>query len=202
MHPFAFGMTVRTTGDGTIARVTGTALVPTTSTKTVTRSGQPPVTIASTILTKSDPAAGAFGIRRGVWTYTSTGGESIASSVPADARWHQLLVSHYTARGESLFFVDGVLAGRAREQFAPTGFVVGGPAPTRRMDVRDVLIYRSALNADEAATLWKGGLLQASLEVYSPLADRQFVKGEPVENRAQSLSELKLEAGAALSGVR
>jgi hypothetical protein len=45
------------------------------------------------------------------------------------------------------------------------------------MDVRDVLIYRSALNADEAATLWKGGLLQASLEVYSPLADRQFVGG-------------------------
>ena len=202
MHPFAFGMTVRTTGDGTIARVTGTTLVPTTSTKTVTRAGQLPVTITSTILTKSDPAASAFGIRRGVWTYTSTGGESIASSVPADARWHQLLVSHYTARGESLFFVDGVLAGRAREQFAPTGFVVGGPAPTRRMDVRDVLIYRSALNADEAATLWKGGLLQASLEVYSPLADRQFVKGEPVENRAQSLSELKLEAGAALSGVR
>ena len=122
--------------------------------------------------------------------------------MPADARWHQLLVSHYTARGESLFFVDGILAGRAREQFAPTGFVVGGPAPTRRMDVRDVRIYRSALNADEAATLWKGGLLQASLEVYSPLADRQFVKGGPVENRAQSLSELKLEAGAALPGVR
>jgi lysophospholipase L1-like esterase len=202
MHPFAFGMTLRTQGDGTIARVTGTTLVPTTGTKTVTRSGQPPVTIASTTLTRAGESAGALGIRHGVWTYTSTRGESIASSVPADARWHHLLISHYTARGETLFFVDGVLAGRTSERLAPSGFVVGGPTPSRRMDVKDVVIYRSAMNADEAATLWKGGLPQASLEVYAPLADGRFVKGAPVENRAQSLSELKLETGTAVPGVR
>jgi hypothetical protein len=70
------------------------------------------------------------------------------------------------------------------------------------MDARDVLIYRSALNSDEAAALWKGALPQASLEVYAPLAERQFGKGLPVENRAQSLSELKLQTGTALPGVR
>jgi hypothetical protein len=202
MHPFAFGMTLRTSGDGTIARVTGTTLLPTTSTKTVIRAGQPPVTIASTTLNPGEAAAAALGIHHGVWTYTSTAGELVASSVKADAGFHHLLVSHYTARGESLFFVDGKIAGRVRGRVAPTGFVVGGPAPGRRMDARDVLIYRSALNADEALALSTGGFLQASLEVYAPLADRQFVSGAAVENRAQSLSELKFETGAAVPGPR
>jgi lysophospholipase L1-like esterase len=202
MHPFAFGVTLRTVGDGTLARVTGTTLLPTTSSKTVTRAGERAVTIQSTTLNPGGGAAATLGIRNGVWTYTSTAGDRVASAVKANADWHQLLVSHYTARGESLFFVDGVLAGRARERFSPTGFAVGGPDTERRMDARDVLIYRSALNSDEAAALWKGALPKASLEVYAPLAERQFVKGLPVENRAQSLSELKLETGTALPGVR
>jgi lysophospholipase L1-like esterase len=202
MHPFAFGVTLRTAGDGTIARVTGTTLLPTTSSKTMARTGEGAVTIPSTTLNPAGGAAATLGIRNGVWTYTSSTGDRVASAVKADAAWHQLLVSHYTARGESLFFVDGVLAGRAMERFAPTGFAVGGPNTERRMDARDVLIYRSALNADEAAALWKGGLPQASLEVYAPLAERHFVKGLPVENRAQSLAELKLETGSALPGIR
>jgi lysophospholipase L1-like esterase len=201
MHPFAFGMTLRATGEGTIARVTGTTLQATTSTKTVTRAAQAPVTIASTTLNQGEPSAATVGIRRGVWTYTSTRGEQVASKVPADARWHQLLVTHYTARGETWFFVDGVFAGRASERLAPTGFVVGGPAPSRRMDARDILIYRSALSADEAATLSRGGLPQASLEVYAPLADSRFVKGGAVDNHAQSLAELKLETGVAVPNV-
>ena len=197
MHPFALGMTVRTTGDGTIATITGPTLIATTGTKTVTRAGQAPETIASTILTAGPSASATIGIRHGVWTYTSTSGTIVASAVPADGRWHQLLLSHYTARGETLFFIDGVLSGRAPERLQPAGFVVGGPAPSRRMDAKDLLLYRSALNADEAAEMARGTLIQASLEIYAPLADRRFAKGAPVENRAQSLSALQLEAGAA-----
>jgi lysophospholipase L1-like esterase len=198
MHPFALAMMIRTTGDGTIARIAGTTLIPATSSKTVTRPGQAPVTIGSTTFNAGEASVSTVGIRHGVWAYTSTSGEVVASAVPADAKWHQVLLSHYTARGESLFFIDGVLAGRAGERFAPAGFVLGGPAPSRRMDVKDVLIYRSALNADEAMALSKGALLQASLEVYAPLADKGFVRGGSVENRAQSLSSLKLEAGTAM----
>jgi lysophospholipase L1-like esterase len=202
IHPFAYGMSIRTNGDGTIARISGSTLLPSTSTKTVTRTGQPPVTIASTTLSLGGSASATIGIRNGVWTYTSTGGELVASAVRADAGWHQLLVSHYTARGESLFFVDGVLAGRSSERLAPAGFTVGGPDDSRRMDVRDVLIYRSALNADEAALVSKGGLPQASLEVFAPLGDSRFAKGQVVENRAQSLSALTLEAGTATHAAR
>ena len=41
----------------------------------------------------------------------------------ADAAPHHLVLSHYTARGETLFFVDGKLAGRVSERLEPNRFV-------------------------------------------------------------------------------
>jgi hypothetical protein len=153
-------------------------------------------------LSPAGASSASIGIHNGVWAYTSTSGEVIASSVRADARWHQLLVSHYTARGESLFFVDGVLAGRTPERFETNRFVVGGPGASRRLDVKDGLIFRSALHAGEVAALHGGKLLQASLEVYAPLADRKFETGLPVDNRAQSLAVLALDGGRAVHVTR
>ena len=80
--------------------------------------------------------------------------------------------------------------------------MIGGPGPARRMDVKDALLYRSALNADEAAALAKGTLLQASLEIYAPLNDARLAKGSAVGNRAQSLSAFTLEAGRAVHASR
>jgi hypothetical protein len=66
----------------------------------------------------------------------------------------------------------------------------GSPA-----DYRDLLIYRSALNADEMAALEEGRLLQASLlEVYSPLAGMKVQPGGTVRNLAQDLTAAKIAA--------
>ena len=48
------------------------------------------------------------------------------------------------------------------------------------------------LNADEIAALFEGRMLKASLEVYSPLGELSFPSGSKVENRAQSLTALKV----------
>jgi hypothetical protein len=56
-------------------------------------------------------------------------------------------------------------------------------------------VFRSALNADEVAVLNRGEILQASLEIYSPLADRTFTAGAFADNRAQSLSGLRVGSG-------
>jgi hypothetical protein len=117
----------------------------------------------------------------------------VRSEVKADGRAHRVLVSHFTARGETLFFVDGHLAGRAAERLEPKRFELGGPGEA---DVKDLLIYRSALNADEVAALESGTLLQASLEVYSPLADAHLRSGEAVLNVAQSLTSAKVGVGS------
>jgi hypothetical protein len=58
-----------------------------------------------------------------------------------------------------------------------------------------LFLFRSALDADEVAALYEGKILQASLEVYSPLADPQFHINSAVENRAQSLSAFTATLG-------
>ena len=78
-----------------------------------------------------------------------------------------------------------------------------GPAQARdpnRLDVKEWLVYRSALNAREAAALHESKLLQASLEIHAPLDDAVFATGEPVQNRAQSVSEARVGAGSATHG--
>ncbi len=127
-------------------------------------------------------------VRNNVWTYTSSNGTTIASAVRADGNWHNLVLSHYTARGETLFYVDGQLAGRTAERLEPKSFHLGGVTGAATFSLRDVLLYRSALNADEVSALQAGTLLQSSLEIYAPLIDTIVAAGAPVENRAQSLS--------------
>ncbi len=103
------------------------------------------------------------------------------------------MLSHYAARGETLFFVDGELVGQVAERLQPTQFILGGSA--KQADYKNLFVFRSALNADEVRALNSGKLLQASLEIYAPLNDPQFRPDSAVENRAQSLAALKVGSG-------
>ena len=193
MHPFAFGVTVRSSRDGAVATVTGMTLDAAIAIKKEERAGgRGALQFETTTLTPLAPFGVTLGVERGLWTYTASNGTRIASRVKADAAAHRLVVSHYTARGETLFFVDGKVAGHVSERLEPRRFILGGVGA----DYRDLLIYRSALNADEVAALESGSLLQASLEVYSPLTDLGFQPGAPVPNLAQSLTSAKVGAGS------
>jgi hypothetical protein len=207
MHPFALVFRARSQSDGVVGGFTGTLLDAQTGKKKIDRGGRGSVEIEETTLTEGRMFDAVVGVSSGVWVYRAADGKMISSTVPADANWHTLVVSHYTARGETLFFVDGQLAGRAVERLHPKRFSVGGPAldnPTTpaspQMDLKDLLIYRSALNADEVAALQKGSFLQSSLEVYAPLADARLGAGAKLENRAQSLS-FAIAEGAGLVHV-
>jgi lysophospholipase L1-like esterase len=192
MHPFAFGITARASKDGAVATIDGVSLTAAMAMKREERSGgRAALEFEATTLGAASPFTASIGVRNGVWTYTASTGAQVTSTVKANAP-HHLIVSHYTARGETLFFVDGALAGQVAERLEPRRFTLGGtPA-----DYRDLLIYRSALNADEAAALEHGRLLQASLEVYSPLADTPVQRGGALQNLAQSLTSAKITAGS------
>jgi len=146
----------------------------------------------TTTLTATTPFVATLGVENNVWTYTASNSTKVISRVKADAAPHRLVVSHYTARGETLFFVDGTLAGAVSERLEPNRFGLGGA----QADYKDLLIFRSALNADEVTALESGKMLQASLEVYSPLSDGELRSGEPVKNLAQSLTSAKIGAGS------
>ena len=70
--------------------------------------------------------------------------------------------------------------------FEPKDFSIGGK---ESCDYKHWMVYRSALNEMEVNALYEGKLLQASLEVYAPLQDKNLEDAMAVKNRAQSMSE-------------
>jgi lysophospholipase L1-like esterase len=200
IHPFAFGFTARLagtrSGDWSVAEIRGSTLTTTTGMKSEARGGgRGTLEFETTTLTSAAPFLATIGVQGGMWIYKAADGSVVQSRVKADGRPHRLFVSHYTARGETLFFVDGALAGTTAERLEPKIFALGGQ---READFKDLLIYRSALNPDEVAALESGRLLQASLEVYSPLTEAHFQSGGSVANLAQSLTAAKIGAGSVL----
>lgn len=193
VHSFALHMAVRAQGDGVVATLTGSTLGVRADGKKVYVQGAN-VEFDEYWVTRDRPFTAVLGVEQGMWMYKAANGNIIKSVVPADSQWHQLTLSHYMARAETQLYIDGKLVGTTVERLNPDGFVVGGAA--RQTDYRDVFIYRSALNAEEVSALHAGRMIQASMEVYAPLGDAAFRSGSAVENRAQSLAELKLVAGS------
>ena len=187
MHSFAYGVTVRAQDIGNVGMIGGVTLGAETESKT---SGQ--TTFQSSALSVKGSFEARIAIEGGMWSYAGSNGQTIRSEVAADSGWHNLMVSHYAARGETLFYVDGKLAGKVVERLQPTLFVLGSP---RSADFKDVFVYRAALNSDEVAALQSGQMLQASLEIYSPLSDGEFGDNIPVENRAQSMTHFIIGGG-------
>ena len=138
-------------------------------------------------------------IENGRWVYASAGGNAVTSPMPgADGQWHHVTLSHYVARGQTLFYVDGKFIGAITERLQPDRFVLGGPGPdwstavSAQADYKDWMVHRAGLTADEVEVLHGGKLLQASLELYAPLSDDQF------SNDAQSMSAVDVSRSAVM----
>src|SRR5207302_427476 len=88
-------------------------------------------------------------VQNGKWAYVPANGAAIRSDIAAGSQWHDIVLSHYTARGETLFFVDGKLAGRIAERLQPGRFSLGlggpaaaGSAAPQQADYKDLSIFR------------------------------------------------------------
>ena len=198
IHAFALAFTVRTESDGTVAAVIGSTLNATTEMKISSRGNS---SFESISLTPGQTVNETIRVENGKWIYQPATGAVMRSEIRADSQWHHIVLSHYTARGESLLFIDGKLIGKVAERLRPDRFVLAGPgsadnpASPKQADYKDLFLFRSALNADEAAAINEGKLLQASLEVYAQLGDAEFRPGSAVENRAQSMTFFKTDSG-------
>ena len=114
-----------------------------------------------------------------------------------DGGWHDVLLSHRYLQGKLLVFVDGKLIGGLDARLEPRQFVLGGSGEEgdspREARYGDLLVYRAALNDDEARALKGGALPTGSLEVYAPLHGETPGLGAAVENRAQSSSVVRFK---------
>src|SRR5205807_2891465 len=96
----------------------------------------------------------SLAVQNGKFGYKSASGTFVDSGVRADAQWHHIVLSHFTARGETLLFLDGKLTGKVAERLEPNRFIVGCPGTTtgtagsRHVYYKEIFMYRSALHDD------------------------------------------------------
>lgn len=127
----------------------------------------------------------------GTLTYASARGGRLASAGRVAAgRWHQLVLTHYYARSETLLYLDGIRVGSLPEKLHLRQVELGGGAAPRRARYRQWCFYRAGMNDDEVRALAADSLLKSSLELYAPLA------GDPA-NLAQSTNQLTRSVGPA-----
>ncbi len=187
MHSFALTFRVRPPKSGPIADIRGQTL--NSDYSMVRRTyGEFEWDTESLELTPAGRFAASLSVADGRITYVSSTGNSLSTPLTLSGSWHDVTLTHYTGRGETLLYVDGEHVGSINERLQPDTFSLGGTAAT---DYQDWMIHRAALNHDEVRALHSNELLQASLEIYVPLKGK-----DRTANRAQSLSEVQIDGAA------
>lgn len=150
---------------------------------------------------------GTVELRNGTIAYVASHGEEITAPIDGDnGTWHDIALSHRYARQETLLYVDGILAGRIRENLIPDQFVLGGPGDSGRAaapvvaDCQDWCVNRAAWTDEEAEAQHRGQLQHASLEILAPLDDLSFPMNAAANNTAQSLSQAMIRTANMTSG--
>jgi hypothetical protein len=146
-------------------------------------------------------------LKNGRIVYQAPGKEPVSADTSGENKgWQYVVLSHRHATGMTTFYVNGKPAGSLSGPLDFREFILGGagggdePSP-RLAGYKDLLIYRSALNADEVTALYYDQLLPSSLEVYAPLDDPGFRQGTVAENHAQSMSKLVINGGSLVSAT-
>jgi hypothetical protein len=129
--------------------------------------------------------------RGGRLTYASAlAGHLTGPANVADGQWHQAMLTHYFARGETILYVDNRWVGALPERLRTRHLMLGGRAAPKGGQFRDWLFYRAGMNADEARALAADSLLRSSLELYAPLDGRRQASPDSLVNLAQSTNQL------------
>jgi len=113
------------------------------------------------------------------------------TTLPADADWHTLVISHYYAAGKTYLYIDGVQQGDA----VNGKILLDSVALSGQCTISDLHFWRSGMNADEVAALEEGKMLCSSLELYCPLNDGN------TDNLAQSMNTIQLVSGGDTTAI-
>lgn len=116
-------------------------------------------------------------------------GEIRAASLINNNAWHKITLTHYYAWGKTFLYIDDVQAGESEEKLEVKRFYLSDEYAPAIVDFRDLVFYRSGMNAEEVSALYAGKMLKSSLEIYSPLDSSS---SEPLKNYAQSTNTIKL----------
>lgn len=140
---------------------------------------------------------------QGQLTYTSAKKGRLSSTARvANNQWHQVALTHYFARAETLLYLDGKLLGSLPEQLRTRQLTLGGSQAPAGAQYRNWLFYRSGMNAAEMRALAADSLLKSSLELYAPLDGRRAAPAAQLANLAQSTNVLVRVPSPAIGSPR
>ena len=162
VHPFTLSFDVKTSSSGTVCEFE-------------TASGINGLSIA--------PGSGKV-----IYTSASSAGITGVTAMN-DNQWHKVTLTHYYALGKTMLYIDNVLQGIINEKTVAKKFTLGGET-SPVAEYRNLLLYRSAVNAGEVAVMNTNQLLKSSLEIYSPLDAQGITGADPLVNMAQSLNKV------------
>lgn len=131
----------------------------------------------------------------GILKYVSPEGVvTNCTSVVNDDSWHNVVITHYYARGITEVYVDSVIECSVEEKLVPEAFYLNDQSAPETIEFKDLFFYRAGMNSDEIAAIYSGEMLKSSLEIYAPLDGQQVVGDDPLVNLAQSTNTLVSEA--------
>ncbi|MDA3854483.1 MAG: SGNH/GDSL hydrolase family protein [Bacteroidales bacterium] len=126
----------------------------------------------------------------GHWVYRNPTGDIIESQETYDSSdWVRLTLSHYYAKGVTVFYVNDEEIGRIKEKNKVSSLSLNQNKEDDSVAFREWFFYRSGMNGEEIHALMQNKMLQSSLELYSPL---DGLSDSPLYNCAQSTNGLKL----------
>jgi len=136
----------------------------------------------------------AISVENNVLKYNSINGKSIVGkSTLNDAQWHTIILTHYYAKGITNLYCDNVLQGSVDEKTIMKSFEIGGSEMPQSVFYKDLMFWRSGMNAEEANYISTNSLLKSSLELYAPLNGGQKKPNNAnIINLAQSQNKLIL----------
>jgi len=184
IHSFAVSFLVRYHGDCTLSEIHGRKPLITKLQFIVKDSSKTGLVMSAS----NELVTDKIEIKNDDLIYNS-GQNKISGKIKKD-KWYRVTLTHCTAGGETMLYLDDNLAGTINERIIPDNFLIG---TSGKADFKDILIYRSSLNNEEVKSLAYGKIIQSSLEIYSPLNDDNISKGTVLKNFAQSMSVMKVK---------
>jgi lysophospholipase L1-like esterase len=184
MRSFGLSFQFRAASDGTIAAVSGQSLSFRNELRRASFGDQGWDYESFTLTPNSDDVSVRLVVNDGRLFYFGTDGNALSGALGSDDGWHDVTLTHYVARGETLLYIDSQRVGAVAERLQPNEFLLGGATA----DYRHWMIHRAGLNAYEVAAIHAGEMLQSSLEVYAPLTAELAT---PAMNLAQSFTEVE-----------
>lgn len=159
----------------------------------------------ATIATEAGEASLSFSDN--TLTYVSPVGETISGTVSLPAALPagddegamrspiNVTLSHYYAQGRTLLFAGDAPVGELSEKVVP-GKVTLAPVTGKKLNLGEVMFYRSALNSDEVKAINDGTMIKSSLEMYLPFSEASDLD----KNHAQAMTEATVDSGST-SGI-